>query len=83
MNHAIISSLFSRLFISRAQVDVLDTKELTLLVVGVLVLLMGLWAIVAPGWMGVNDPVWHAALKIVVGLVAMYVAIMKPVPKTK
>lgn len=50
-----------------------------LMVVGVLVALMGFWGLgVYMGWLPavaeVVDPWWHAALKIVLGLAAVYVA---------
>jgi hypothetical protein len=55
----------------------MDLTKTTLLIVGILVLLMGIMAIALPGFMGVTDPIWHAALKILVGLVAIAVAVMK------
>lgn len=61
----------------------MNTKEIVLLVVGVATALMGVWAIIAPGYMGVTDPLWHAGIKIVVGIVAIYVAFMKPSPQSK
>ena len=50
-----------------------------LMVLGVIVALMGLWGLgVAMEWLpvvaNVNDPWWHAAAKIVIGLGAVYVA---------
>jgi hypothetical protein len=50
-----------------------------LMVIGVLVALMGLWGLaVSMGWLPVfaevNDPWWHAALKVVLGGAAVYVA---------
>lgn len=50
-----------------------------LMVLGVLVALMGLWGLgVAMAWLpvvaGVTDPWWHAALKIILGVAAVYVA---------
>jgi uncharacterized membrane protein len=50
----------------------------TLIIVGLIVLLMGIWGAAAgsAGWSGVVDPLWHAALKIIVGLVAIAVGYM-------
>ena len=50
-----------------------------LMVLGVLVVLMGLWGLgVYLDWLpsvsGVVDPWWHSALKVVLGLVAVYVS---------
>jgi hypothetical protein len=50
-----------------------------LMVVGVLVALMGFWGLgvymgYLPAVSGVVDPWWHAAVKIVLGLAAVYVA---------
>lgn len=50
-----------------------------LMVLGVLVALMGLWGLgVYWGWLpvvaGVSDPWWHAALKVILGAAAVYVA---------
>ena len=50
-----------------------------LMVLGVLVVLMGLWGLgVYLDWLpavsAVVDPWWHAALKVVVGAAAIYVA---------
>jgi len=55
----------------------MDLTKTTLLIVGILVLIMGIMAVALPGFMGVNDPIWHAALKIVIGLVAVIVALKK------
>jgi hypothetical protein len=55
----------------------MDLTKITLLIVGILVLLMGVMAVALPGFMGVTDPIWHAALKILLGLVAVAVALMK------
>lgn len=50
--------------------------KITLIAVGLIILLMGIWGAVAPGWQGVQDPMWHAVLKIIVGLVAIIVGFM-------
>lgn len=55
----------------------MNYTKITLIVVGLIVLLMGIWGAVAPGWQDVTDPMWHAALKIVVGLVAIIVGLME------
>lgn len=55
----------------------MEMTKTVLLVVGILVLLMGIMAVALPGFMGVTDPIWHAALKILVGIVAVAVAVMK------
>lgn len=51
-------------------------SKVTLVIVGILVILMGVWALV-PVWQiaAVADPVWHAWAKIVVGLVAVVIAV--------
>jgi hypothetical protein len=51
-------------------------SKITLIILGALVILMGLFALVAPGFAGVTDPIWHAAAKIVVGIVAVVLGIM-------
>lgn len=51
--------------------------KITLIAVGLIVLLMGVWGAAAPGWQGVQDPLWHAILKIIVGLVAIAVGFME------
>jgi uncharacterized membrane protein len=43
-----------------------------LYIIGILLIIMGLWALLANGAFGVVDPWWHAVLKIVVGAVAIY-----------
>jgi hypothetical protein len=45
--------------------------------VGVVVLLMGLLALVYPLF-GVNDPWWHAVLKIIVGAITVYAGMQLP-----
>jgi len=50
-------------------------SRLVLIVVGILVLLMGILGIVPDLDMG-TEPSWHAALKIVIGLVAIAVGYM-------
>ena len=48
----------------------------TLIVVGLIVLVMGIWGL-AGTYAGVTDPQWHAILKIIVGLVAVAVGFME------
>jgi len=45
-----------------------------LVVIGVAIIVMGIWALI-PAWQisGVTDPSWHAIVKIIVGLIAVYV----------
>lgn len=50
-------------------------SRLVLIVVGILVLLMGVLGLVPDLDMG-TEPSWHAALKIVIGLVAVAVGYM-------
>jgi uncharacterized membrane protein len=53
----------------------MDYTKWTLIIVGLIVLVMGVWGLVGT-YAGVTDPQWHAALKIVVGLVAVAVGFM-------
>lgn len=53
----------------------MDYIKWTLISVGLIVLVMGVWGLVGT-YAGVTDPQWHAALKIVVGLVAVAVGFM-------
>jgi uncharacterized membrane protein HdeD (DUF308 family) len=53
----------------------MDITKWTLIIVGLIVLVMGIWGLVGT-YAGVTDPQWHAALKIVVGLVALAVGFM-------
>jgi uncharacterized membrane protein HdeD (DUF308 family) len=53
----------------------MDYTKWTLIIVGLIVLVMGIWGLVGT-YAGVTDPQWHAALKIVVGLVAVAVGFM-------
>lgn len=48
----------------------------TLLIVGVVVFLMGILGVI-PGIELATEPAWHAVLKIIVGLIAIGVAMMK------
>lgn len=50
--------------------------KITLMIVGLIVLLMGIWGL-AGTYAGVVDPQWHAVLKIIVGLVAIVVGLME------
>ena len=45
-----------------------------LVIIGVVIVLMGVWALI-PAWKisDVVDPSWHAIVKIIVGLIAVYV----------
>ena len=45
-----------------------------LVVLGVAIIVMGIWALI-PAWKisDVTDPSWHAIVKIIVGLIAVYV----------
>lgn len=45
--------------------------------VGIIVLLMGLWGLVYPVF-GVVDPWWHAVLKIIVGAITIYAGMQIP-----
>lgn len=61
--------------------ELLERKKIgyakwTLIIVGLIVLVMGIWGLVGT-YAGVTDPQWHAALKIVVGLVAVAVGFME------
>jgi len=47
----------------------------TLIVVGLIVLVMGIWGL-AGTYAGVADPQWHAVLKIIVGLIAIAVGVI-------
>lgn len=53
----------------------MDYTKWTLIIVGLIVLVMGVWGLVGT-YAGVTDPQWHAALKIVVGLVAVAIGFM-------
>jgi len=45
-----------------------------LVILGVVILLMGIWGLI-PAWhiSDVADPAWHGILKVIVGLIAIYV----------
>jgi len=47
-------------------------SKTVLIIIGVLVLLMGIAGVI-PVWGMVTEPTWHAIVKIVVGLVGIYV----------
>lgn len=51
-------------------------SKVTLIILGIIVILMGIWGLI-PAWQiaGVADPAWHAWAKIVVGLVAVIIAV--------
>jgi len=46
-----------------------------LFVVGLVLATMGVFGLV-PSWTMVTEPVWHALVKIVIGLIALIVAIV-------
>jgi uncharacterized membrane protein HdeD (DUF308 family) len=46
--------------------------------VGIAILLMGLLALVLPGFMGVYDPWWHGVLKIIAGAITIYAGMQIP-----
>ena len=46
--------------------------------VGIVVLLMGIWPLVANGAFGVVDPWWHAVLKIIAGAITLYAGMQIP-----
>lgn len=48
----------------------------TLIIVGLIVFIMGILGLVPDVTMG-TEPEWHAALKIVIGLIAMAVGFME------
>jgi hypothetical protein len=48
-------------------------SKTVLIIISLLVLLMGLLALFAPGWLGATEPTWHAVAKVVVGLIGLYV----------
>lgn len=51
-------------------------KKWVLLIVGVIVLIMGILGLI-PGLVLGTEPAWHAVLKIIVGVIAVGVAVMK------
>jgi hypothetical protein len=53
----------------------MNLTKITLIIVGLIILLMGIWGLIGT-YAGVTDPQWHAALKIIVGLIAMGVGYM-------
>ena len=65
------------LFFKKVKAKMMITKW-TLVGVGIIVLLMGIWGLVAgtAGWEGVVDPWWHAVMKIIVGIVAVAIGFM-------
>lgn len=50
--------------------------KLTLIVVGVLLLIMGVAGLPGISDMG-TEPEWHAVLKIIIGIVAVIIALME------
>lgn len=56
-------------------------KKIALIVVGLLIILMGILALV-PGIEMATEPVWHAFLKIIVGVAAIWIGCLKEPTKT-
>ena len=52
-------------------------KKTVLLVISIIIILMGILALIPSINMG-TEPTWHAALKIVVGLVGLWVSLQRP-----
>jgi uncharacterized membrane protein HdeD (DUF308 family) len=50
--------------------------KLTLIIVGVLLLVMGIAGLPGVSDMG-TEPEWHAVLKIIIGVVALIIALME------
>ena len=50
--------------------------KLTLIIVGVLLLVMGIAGLPGVSDMG-TEPEWHAVLKIIIGIVAVVIALME------
>lgn len=48
-------------------------SKTVLMIVGVLLVLMGVAALI-PAWTIADEPSWHAIVKIVIGLVSIYVS---------
>lgn len=48
-------------------------SKTVLMVIGILVLLMGIAGLI-PSWTLATEPQWHAIVKIVIGLIGIYVA---------
>ncbi|GMX58702.1 MAG: hypothetical protein MCSN_3560 [Candidatus Microsyncoccus archaeolyticus] len=46
----------------------------TLIIIGILLVLMGAWALVPGSTLGI-EPMWHSIAKIAIGLIAMGVAL--------
>ena len=57
----------------------MEYAKWTLIIVGVVILLMGIMGAIptVQDMFGVPDPIWHAALKIIIGLVAIAVGVME------
>lgn len=51
------------------------SNRIVLMVVGLIVLLMGILGAI-PDWGLGTEPMWHAAIKILVGLIALVIAYM-------
>jgi hypothetical protein len=54
--------------------DIMGRSRMVLMIVGVLILLMGILGVLDLDY--ATEPMWHAILKIIVGLVALAVAYM-------
>ena len=51
-------------------------SKTVLIVLGILILLMGIWGLFPSlAIAGDKDPVWHAILKIIVGVIATWVGV--------
>ncbi len=48
-------------------------SKTVLMIVGVVLILMGIAALI-PAWTWASEPQWHAIVKIVLGLIGVYVA---------
>ena len=51
-------------------------KKIMLIIVGILLLVMGIMGLV-PGLALGTEPVWHAIVKIVIGAIALLIALKK------
>jgi uncharacterized membrane protein HdeD (DUF308 family) len=48
-------------------------SKTTLLVVGIILVIMGILAFI-PAWTIGSEPAWHSIVKIVIGLVSIYIS---------
>ncbi|MBT8171888.1 MFS transporter, partial [Candidatus Bathyarchaeota archaeon] len=56
--------------------EAMKLTKLTLIIVGILLLVMGIAGLPGVSDMG-TEPDWHAILKIVIGIVAVLIALME------